>query len=171
MAGQNIKATPLMLFLRSAEAHIVKEITARLRASSSEHYRAIEAIDLHPRMQALFEAYRESVVKNDYEPMVAFVNDIGRKRLQQEYDLDELLLVLNTLAAVVWETAAAAFAPRGMEAFDDLRLLVEAIMWSKDSLTRVFAEEMRQERAAFGRLNQAFSEYRKLRYTDKGDLH
>ena len=170
MVDQNIKAAPLMLFLYDAEEPIVNEITARLRASSSSHYRAMETIDLRPRMQALFEAYRESVVKNDNEPISSFINDIGRKRLQQEYDLDELLLVLNILAAVVWETAAAAFAPRGAEAFKDLRLLAEAIMWSKDSLARVYGEEMKQERAAFGRLNQAFSEYLKFRYTDKGDL-
>jgi hypothetical protein len=170
MADQNVKPTPLMLFLYDAEEHIVNEITARLRASSSAHYRIMETIDLRPRMQALFEAYRESVVNDDSELIAAFINDIGRKRLQQEYDLDELSLVLNTLAAVVWETAAAAFAPRGAEAFDDLRLVAEAIMWSKDSLARVYAEEMKQERAAFGRLNQAFSEYLKIRYTDKGDM-
>ncbi len=167
MADQNIKASPLMLFLYEAEEPIVNEITARLRASSSSHYRAMETIDLRPRMQDLFEAYRESVVKGDRELIAAFMNDIGRKRLQQEYGMDELLLVLNILAAVVWETAAAAFAPRGAEAFQDLRLLAEAIMWSKDSLARVYAEEMKQERAAFGRLNQAFSEYLKIRYTDK----
>lgn len=166
MADQNVKAQPLMLFLYEAEEHIVNETTARLRASSSQHYRGMETIDLRPRMQALFEAYRESVMKGDSELIATFTDDIGRKRLQQEYDLDELLLVLNTLAAVVWETAAAAFAPRGAEAFDDLRRLAEATLWSKDSLARAYAEEMKQERAAFGRLNQAFSEYLKIRYTD-----
>jgi hypothetical protein len=169
MADQNVKRTPLMLFLFEAEEHIVNEVTARLRASPSEHYRGMQIVDLRPRMQALFEAYRESVVKEDSEFIAAFVNDIGRKRLQQEYGLDELLLVLNTLAAVVWERAAAAFAPRGAGAFGDLRLLAEAIMWSKDSLARVYAQEMKQERAAFGRLNKAFSDYLKTRYSDKGE--
>ena len=169
MADQNVKATPLMIFLYESEEHIVNEITARLRASSSVHYRGMEIIDLRPRMQALFEAYRESVVKHDSEMIAAFINDIGRKRLQQEYNLDELLLVLNVLAAVAWETAAAAFAPRGSGAFDDLRFLTEAVMWSKDSLARVYAQEMQEERAAFGRLNKAFSDYLKIRYSDKGE--
>ena len=178
MADQKVKATPLMLFLNDAEEPIVNEITARLRASSSLHYRAMETMDLRPRMQALFEAYRESVMKGDSELIAAFNDDIGRKRLQQEYNLDELLLVSDTLAAVVWEAAAAAFAPRGSEAFDDLCRLAEAVFWSKDSLARAYAEEMKNERAAFGRLNQAFSEYLKTRYTEhkhrpdsnKGDL-
>ena len=51
-------------------------------------------------------------------------------------------------------------------AFDDLRRLAEAVFWSKDSLARAYAEEMKNERAAFGRLNQAFSEYLKSRYTE-----
>jgi hypothetical protein len=166
MADRNVKVQPVMLFLYDAEERIVNEITARLRASASEHYRGMEIIDLRPRMQALFEAYRESVITGDGTTIATFMNDIGRKRLQQEYDLGELLLVLNTLAAVVWETAASAFAPRGVDAFDDLRRLAETTLLSKDSLARVYAEEMKRERVAFGRLNAAFYEYLKSRQAD-----
>ena len=63
MADRNLKASPLMLFLYDAEERIVNEVTARLRASSSEHYRVMETIDLRPRMQALFENYREAVLE------------------------------------------------------------------------------------------------------------
>ena len=166
MADRNISSKPLMLFLYDAEERIVNEITTRLRASTSEHYRAMETIDLRPRIQAVFENYRESVIKGNRELIASFTGDSGRKRLQQEYDLDELLLVMNTLAAVVWEAAAEAFAPRGSDAFDDLRRLAEAVFWSKDSLSRAYAEEMKNERAAFGRLNQAFSEYLKTRHAE-----
>ena len=152
-------------FLHDAEERIVNEITARLRASSSMHYHAMERIDLGPRMQALFEAYRESTISGDSRYIAAFVYSIGRKRLQQEYSLDELQLVLNALASVVWEAATAAFQSRGAEAYEDLRRLSETVLWSKDCLAGVYAEEMKQERAAFGRLNKAFSEYLQMRHT------
>jgi hypothetical protein len=169
MSGPETERTILGLFLDDAEEAIVREMAARLRVSPSAHYRGMDIIDLQPRMRALFRAYRESVLKRDPEPVSAFVNDIGRKRLQQEYDLDELLLVLNILDAAVWERAAAVFVLRGAEAFDDLRLLAEAVTWAKDSLVRVYAEEKEQERAAFGRLNKAFSDYLKIRYTGEGE--
>jgi hypothetical protein len=166
MADGHVSSTPLMLFLYDEEERIVNEITARVRASSSEHYRIMETIDLRPRMQALYEAFRESAISGDRRFVAASIYAVGRKRLQQEYGLDELLSVMDALAAVVWETAAAAFKSRGAEAFDDLHRLAEAALWTKDSLAGAYAEEMKQERESFGRLNKAFSEYLKIRYTE-----
>jgi hypothetical protein len=158
----------LAFFLFDAEEAVVNELTARLRASSSGHYRDMETIDLRPRMQALFEAYRESVLAGDPRLIAAFTDDIGRKRLQQEYDLGELQLVLNTLSDVLWDTAAVAFEVRGGDAFSDLRKLAEGVLWAKDSLARVYADVEKSERAAFGRLSTAFNEYLKLRGADAG---
>jgi len=156
----------LKLFLFKEEERIVNEIAARLRASSSAHYHIMEMIDLRPRMRALFEAYRESAIYGDSRFIADFVCSIGRKRLQQEYSLEELQLVLNALASAVWEAAAAAFKSRGAEAFEDLHRLSEAALWSKDCLAGVYAEEMKKERIAFGKLNKAFSEYLEMRHTD-----
>lgn len=156
-------APPLAFFLFDAEERIVNEMTRRLRESSLDHYRQMETIDLRPRMQAHFLAYREAVLSGDGTIFASYVADIGRKRLQQGYGLGELLFVLDTLFATVWETAAEAWRDRGAEAFDDLQLLAEGVSWGKDRLTTVYAEESKKERAALRRLSGAFDEYLRLR--------
>jgi hypothetical protein len=158
-----MKASPLASFLFEAEEYVVNEVTKRLRESTSDHYRQMETIDLRPRIQANFDAYREAVLAGDATPFSAYVADVGRKRLQQGYGLEELLLVLDTVFDVVWEAASTAWESRGAQAFDDLKRLAEGISWGKDRLTTVYEEEARKERAALRRLSAAFDEYLRLR--------
>jgi hypothetical protein len=153
----------LALFLFSAEEDLVNDVTRRLRESSLEHYRKMETIDLRPRMQAHFVAYRESVLTGDAGIFSAYIADIGRKRLQQGYGLPELQLVLDTLFDVVWEAAAETWRDRGAGAFADLKRLAQGVAWGKDRLATVYAEESKKERAALRRLSTAFDEYLRLR--------
>jgi len=158
-----MSAPPLAFFLFDAEERIVNETTKRLRESPLDHYRQMETIDLRPRMEAHFAAYREAVLSGDGAVFGSYVADIGRKRLQQGYGLEELLFVLDTLFETVWETAAEAWQGRGAEAFDDLRRLARGVSWGKDRLATVYAEESKKERAALRRLSFAFDEYLRLR--------
>ena len=160
-----MSAPPLAFFLFDAEERIVNETTERLRESPLDHYRQMETIDLRPRMEAHFAAYREAVLSGDGTIFASYVADIGRKRLQQGYGLEELLFVLDTLFETVWETAAEAWRDRGTEAFDDLRRLAQGVSWGKDRLATVYAEESKKERAALRRLSFAFDEYLRLRKT------
>jgi len=171
MTHQDLAKDALARLLYEAEEQIVQEATSRLRTSSSPHYRGMETIDLKPRIQDLFQAYRESAISGDPRFIAAFVATIGRKRLRQEYSLEELLLVVNVLSRVVWETAASAFHSRGAEAFGDLLRLADASLGAKDSLARTYEEEIKQEREAFARLNKAFSEYLKVRYSESDLRH
>jgi len=160
-----MSAPPLAFFLFDAEERIVNETTERLRESPLDHYRQMETIDLRPRMEAHFAAYREAILSGDGTIFASYVADIGRKRLQQGYGLEELLFVLDTLFETVWETAAEAWRDRGTEAFDDLRRLAQGVSWGKDRLATVYAEESKKERAALRRLSFAFDEYLRLRKT------
>jgi hypothetical protein len=162
-------ASPLAFFLFDAEERIVNETTRRLRESPLEHYRQMETLDLRPRMEAHYAAYREAVLSGDGAVFASYVADIGRKRLQQGYDLEELLVVLDTLFETVWETAAAAWRERGAEAFDDLKRLAQGVSWGKDRLATVYAEESKKERAALRRLSAAFDEYLRLRHPPGGE--
>ncbi len=164
-----MKASPLALFLFEAEERTVNEVTKRLRQSALEHYRQMETIDLRPRIQADFDAYRESVLSGDAAPFCSYLADIGRKRLQQGYRLEELLFVLDTLFAVVWKAAAAAWRERGAQAFDDLRRLADGISRGKARLATAYEEEAKKERAALGRLSAAFEEYLKLREASRDE--
>jgi predicted DNA-binding transcriptional regulator YafY len=170
VVNRGIKASPLALFLFEAEERIVNEVTKRLRQSALEHYRQMETIDLRPRVQADFDAYRESALAGDAEPFCSYLADIGGKRLQQGYRLGELLFALDTLFAVVWETAAAAWRERGAQAFDDLRRLADGISRGKGRLATLYEEKAKKERAALGKLSAAFDEYLRLRkaYRDEG---
>jgi hypothetical protein len=156
-------APPLAFFLFDAEERIVNEVTRRLRESSLDHYRQMETIDLRPRIEAHFAAYREAVLSGDGTIFSSYVADIGRKRLQQGYGLEELLFVLDTLFDAAWEEAAEAWRGRGAEAFDDLRRLARGASWGKGRLATVYAEESKKERAALRRLSGAFDEYLRLR--------
>ena len=109
MVDRRMKASPLASFLFDIEECVVNEVTKRLRASALDHYRQMETIDLRPRIQVHFDAYRQALLSGDPAPFRAYVADIGRKRLQQGYGLDELLLVLDTLFDVVWEEATKAW--------------------------------------------------------------
>lgn len=169
MADRGVKASPLSSFLYEAEEHVVNEVTKRLRESALDHYRQMETIDLRPRIQAHFDAYREAVLAGDASPFSAYVADVGRKRLQQGYGLEELLLVLDTVFDVVWEAAGTAWERRGARAFADLKRLAEGISWGKDRLTTVYEEEARKERAALYRLSAAFDEYLKLRKASRDE--
>lgn len=169
MVDSSIKASPLALFLFEAEERTVNEVTKRLRQSALEHYRQMETIDLRPRVQANFDAYRESVLSGDAALFGSYVADVGRKRLQQGYRLEELLFVLDTLFAVVWEAAAAAWRDRGTQAFGDLRRLVDGISRAKGRLATVYEEEAKKERAALGRLSAAFDEYLRLRKASRDE--
>ena len=163
MVDRRMTAPPLAFFLFDAEERIVNEMTKRLRESSLDHYRQMETIDLRPRIEAHFAAYREAVLSGDGAIFGSYVADIGRKRLQQGYGLEELLFVLDTLFETVWETAAEAWRGRGAEAFDNLKRLAEGVSWGKDRLATVYAEESRKERTALRRLSAAFDEYLRLR--------
>jgi hypothetical protein len=169
VAGRDIKASPLALFLFEAEERIVNEVTKRLRQSALEHYRQMETIDLRPRVQANFDAYRESVLSGDAAFFGSYLAHVGGKRLQQGYRLEELLFVLDTLFAVVWEAAAAAWRERGAQAFDDLRRLADGISRGKGRLATVYEETTKKERAALGRLSAAFDEYLKLRKASRDE--
>ena len=163
MADRRMTASPLASFLSEVEEHTVNEVTKRLRASALDHYRRMETIDLRPRVQANFDAYRQAVLSGDAAPFRAYVADIGRKRLQQGYGLGELLLVLDTLFDVVWEAAGKAWEGRGAQAYGDLKTLAEGVSWGKDRLATVYEEEARKERSALRRLSAAFDEYLRLR--------
>jgi len=164
-----VGAELLARFLYAAEERVVSDVTKWLRESPVEHYRQMETIDLKPRMQALYEAYRESVLAGTPDLVHAFTADVGRKRLQQGYRLEELLFVVDTLAAAVWNAASDAFRPRGADAFDDLRRLALGIYWSKDRLATVYAEEAKEDLVALRRLSAAFHEYLRLRRTSTKD--
>jgi hypothetical protein len=163
MADRRMKASPLASFLFEVEEYVVNEVTKRLRESALDHYRQMETIDLRPRIQVHFDAYREALLSGDATPFRTYVADIGRKRLQQGYGLAELLLVLDKLFDVVWEEATKAWEGRGAEAFADLKTLAEGVSWGKDRLATVYEEEARKERAALSRLSAAFDEYLRLR--------
>jgi hypothetical protein len=163
VADRRLEKPPLALFLFVAEEQVVNDVTRRLRESSLEHYRKMETIDLRPRMQAHYTAYRESVLTGDPGVFGAYIGDIGRKRLQQGYGLPELQLVLDTLFDVVWEAATESWRDRGPEAFADLKRLALGITWGKDRLATVYAEESKKERAALRRLSTAFDDYLRLR--------
>jgi hypothetical protein len=169
VVNRDIKASPLALFLFEAEERIVNEVTKRLRQSTLEHYRRMETIDLRPRVQANFDAYRESVLSGDAALFGSYVADTGRKRLQQGYRLEELFFALDTLFAVVWEAAAAAWRERGAQAFDDLRRLADGISRGKGRLATAYEEETKKERAALGKLSAAFDEYLRLRKASRDE--
>jgi hypothetical protein len=164
-----MKASPLASFLFEIEECAVNEVTKRLRESALDHYRQMETIDLRPRIQIHFEAYRQAILSGDPTPFRDFVADVGRKRLRQGYGLDELLLVLDTLFDVVWDEATAAWVERGAEAYADLKVLAEGVLWGKDRLATVYEEEARKERAALCRLSAAFDEYLRLRRASQGE--
>jgi hypothetical protein len=169
MVDRRMKASPLASFLFEIEECVVNEVTKRLRASALDHYRQMETIDLRPRIQVHFDAYRQALLSGDPAPFRAYVADVGRKRLQQGYGLDELLLVLDTLFDVVWEEATKAWEGRGAQAFADLKTLAEAVSWGKDRLATVYEEEARKERAALCRLSAAFDEYLRLRKASRDE--
>lgn len=163
MVGGDLKRSPLAVFLFEAEEDIVNEITRRLRESELEHYRQMETIDLRPRVQDLYTAYRESVLSGDETIFSVYVGDIGRTRLHQGYGLEELLVVLDAVFDVVWEAATAAFREAGGEAVPDFKRLALAVSAGKGRLATVYAEESKKERAALRRLSVAFDEYLRLR--------
>jgi hypothetical protein len=162
-----LSTSPLTIFLFEVEERVVNEATKGLRLSPFEHYRQMETIDLRPRIQALFEAYRESVINDDPTLIRAFTADIGRKRLQQGYALRELLFVLDALADALWDAAAESFGARGAGAFGDFRRLARGIAWGKDCVATVFAEETKEDLAALRRLSAAFNDYLALRRGDR----
>ena len=156
----------LMAFWVEAEERVVTEVTRRLSASALEHYRR-PPLDLRPRIEALVAAYRAATA-GDGGALDDFLADVGRKRLHQGYGLAELLALLDTLCDVAWEEAAAAFAPRGAASFDDLRRLADVLKRGKSRLALLYVAETAEERAALGHLSAAFSEFLKLRKTERG---
>ena len=60
MVDRRMKASPLASFLFDIEECVVNEVTKRLRASALDHYRQMETIDLRPRIQVHFDAYRQA---------------------------------------------------------------------------------------------------------------
>jgi len=160
MASGNINIEDLLRsFLGGNEESIINETTARLRESDSEHYRGMETIDLRPRIAALFEAFSTSVFANEPSAVRDFISDVGLKRLRQGYNLGELQFVVNTMDAVVWETARSVFAEAGADAFEALNRLSNAVGWAKDRLAVVCLDEVLATEAKLRRLDDIFNEY------------
>ena len=160
MASKNVDTDELLSsFLGGNEEHIVNETTRCLRESDSEHYRGMETIDLRPRMAALFETFKGSVLASDPTAVQEFVAEVGRKRLRQGYDLGELQFAVNTMDVVVWKTAREEFAELGACAFDVLNRLSDAVGWAKDRLAVVCLDEALATEARLRRLDDIFNEY------------
>jgi len=164
MASGDVDTEELLAsFFDGNEEHIVNETTRRLRGSDSEHYRGLETIDLRPRMAALFEAFKGSVLANDPTAVQEFVAEVGLKRLRQGYDLGELQFAVNTIDAVTWETARDEFAEAGAGAFEALNRLSDAVGWAKDRLALACLDETLATEAKLRRLDDIFNEYLKKR--------
>jgi hypothetical protein len=160
MASGNVDTDELLAsFLGGNEEHIINETTRRLRGSDSEHYRGMETIDLRPRMAALFEAFKASVLAADPTAVQEFVAEVGLKRLRQGYGLGELQFAVNTMDAVVWKTAREEFAEAGAGAFDALNRLSDVVGWAKDRLAVVCLDETLATEAKLRRLDDIFNEY------------
>jgi hypothetical protein len=160
MASRNVNTEELLLsLLDGKEEDIVNETTLRLRESNSEHYHGMETIDLRPRIAALFEAFKTSVLANDGSFFREFVADVGLKRLRQGYNLGELQFAVNTMDNVVWEAARGDFAEAGADAFEALNRLSDAIGCAKDRLAIVCLDEVRATEAKLRQLDDIFNEY------------
>jgi hypothetical protein len=160
MASGNVNTEGLVRsLLKDKEEDIVNETTLRLRESDSEHYHGMETIDLRPRIEALFEAFKTSVLASDGSFFSEFVAEVGLKRLRQGYNLSELQFAVNTMDTVVWEVAREDFAEAGADAFDALNRLSDAIGCAKDRLAIVCLDEVRTTEAKLRQLDNIFNEY------------
>ncbi|UCE27910.1 MAG: hypothetical protein JSW52_03920 [Candidatus Coatesbacteria bacterium] len=160
MASGNVNTDDLLgSFLGESEERIINETTRRLRESDSEHYRDLETIDLRPRMAALYGAFKGSVLANDPTAVREFMAEVGLKRLRQGYDLGELQFAVNTMDAVIWETAREEFAEVGAGAFEALNRLSDVVGWAKDRLALVCLDETLATEAKLRRLDDIFNEY------------
>jgi hypothetical protein len=160
MASRNVNTEELIRSLLEGKAEdIVNETTLRLRESDSEHYRGMETIDLRPRIAALFETFKTSVLARDGSFFSEFVAEVGLKRLRQGYNLRELQFAVNTMDAVVWEVAREDFAEAGPDAFEALNRLSDAIGCAKDRLAIVCLDEVRATEAKLRQLDDIFNEY------------
>jgi hypothetical protein len=160
MASRNVNTEELVRSLLEGKAEdIVNETTLRLRESDSEHYRGMETIDLRPRIAALFEAFKTSVLANDGSFFSEYVAEVGLKRLRQGYNLCELQFAVNTMDTVVWEIAQEDFAETGRYAFEALNRLSYTIGCAKDRLAVVCLDEIRTTEAKLRQLDDIFNEY------------
>jgi len=158
----------LNFFLETKRDEVAAEVVRRLHASELEHYRQIPTEDLRPRILALYDAYRASVLAGDHLALHDFLTAVAHKRLQQGYGLEELLLLVNALFDVTWEEAARAFEGRLGEAFDDLRRLAQGFIWAKGDVAVAYAQTTAEEREALRRLNTAFNAYLRLKHENEG---
>lgn len=154
----------LTVFLETKRDEVAGEVVRRLHESELEHYRQIPTEDLRPRILALYDAYRASVLAGNHEALHEFLTAVAHKRLQQGYGLEELLLLVNALFDVTWAEAAQAFGGRNAEAFEDLRRLAQGFIWAKGDVAVAYAQTTAEEREALRRLNTAFNVYLRLKH-------
>lgn len=143
--------------LKDGEDEIVNETIRLLRESPGSHYPYIDSMDLTPREEAFFNAFRDSILYDDFGILEKYLLQVIGERLDEGYDLTELQYAIDCLAGAVWEHVAEASEPQELEM--NLRKVAWRLIKTKDVLARSCIEHAQRVQTELLSLNTKFEEY------------
>jgi len=145
----------------------VYNITQSLRNSGSQHYGIMETDDLRPRIRRLFDAFCQSLLNQNEEPIRQFISKKGGNLTEEGYSHQETQLAINTLFDEIWKTVAEKSSPE--EVVSNLWRVVVTVGWAKEELERVYLRHFENVESKLNGLSPRFEDYLEAKQSAEKD--
>jgi hypothetical protein len=126
----------LIRLLDERAADIVGDSIAAMRRAHLLHYEHSGPEAIRSRLQALYDALRESVRTRRLAPIEAHAESVARERHRGGFELGEVQTAFNVLEEALWHRVVAEIEPALLA--EALGLVSTALGAGKDRLARTY---------------------------------
>ena len=123
-------------FLTRERGPIVAAAQAALERTHSRHYESDGALELHRRLETLFDQMLAAIVDRDVGPLVEYAQQVAQERFDAGYDLSEVQTGFNALEEATWQRIFAGLEPSDYA--EALGLVSTILGAAKDALARKY---------------------------------
>jgi hypothetical protein len=117
-------------------AGVVDDALAAMRRAHLRHYESLGEDAVRARLQALYEAVRETVRTRHLDPVLEHADAVARSRYESGFDLGEVQTAFNVLEEALWHRVTGELSPAQLA--EALGLVATAIGAGKDRLARTY---------------------------------
>ena len=123
-------------FLTRERATIVTAAEAALERAHARHYESDGTLELHRRLDTLYDHLLAAVVDRDAGPIVEYAQQVAQERFDAGYDLSEVQTGFNALEEATWQRIFAGLDPSDYA--EALGLVSTILGAAKDALARKY---------------------------------
>ena len=127
-------ATATEQFLEQERGAIIETAEVSLARAHSQHYRAAGEIQVHRRLETLFDHLVDALAGRDLTPMITYAQKVAEERFDAGYDLSEVQIAFNALEEATWSRLIGGLQPGQLA--EALGLVSTILGSGKDALAR-----------------------------------